>query len=277
VVNDLCRLLGLVGLGWFLLRLVDASIFRMRASSRPDNQVGLGFLPVLARFAKAVVVLLVGLAALDVVGVKVMGVLAGVGLGGIAIAFAAQKTLENMFGTAAIAGDRPFKVGDYVTIGKDTGTVEDVGLRSTRIRTAERTLVSIPNGVVVAGRIENFTERDRILYNPTVSLAYGASAAQLRAVLDDLRGFLASHTAVHPEEQRVRFRSFAESSLEVEIWCYVTTRDYAEYLRVVEGINFAVADIVERHGASFAFPTRTVHLIDESGVAGQVKQERGDR
>jgi MscS family membrane protein len=276
VVHDVCRLLGLLGLGWFLVRLVDGGIARLSTMPGTDNEVGLGFLPVLARFSKTIIVLLVGLAALDVVGVKVMGVVAGVGLGGIALAFAAQKTLENMFGTAAIAGDRPFQVGDFVAIGSDTGTVEDVGLRSTRLRTMARTLVTIPNGVVVAGRVENFTERDRILYNPTINLTYDTTAAQMRAILEDLRSALAGNSSVHPEGQRVRFRAFAASSLDVEILCYVATREWAEYLRVAEDLNFAVADIVERNGSSFAFPTRTVHLA-ETGP-GQVREasERGD-
>lgn len=269
IVKVLCKLLGLVGVGWFLVRLADASIARVSSRTGPEDQVGLGFMPALARFVKFMIVLLVGLAALDVVGVKVMGVLAGVGLGGIAIAFAAQKTLENMFGTVAIAGDKPFQVGDYVTIGTDTGTVEDVGLRSTRLRTLARTVVSIPNGVVVAGRVENLSERDRILYNPTVSLTYGATVAQLRAILDAVKTLLATHPGVHPEGQRVHFRRFAESGLDLDLQCYVATREWVEYLRVVEEINFGIAEIVERHGSSFAFPTRTVHLVREGGGAAR--------
>ena len=153
--------------------------------------------------------MLLALLSLDVIGINVVGVLAGLGLGGLAIAFAAQKTLENVFGAIAIAGDRPFQVGDFVTIGTDQGTVEDVGLRSTRLRTQARTVVSIPNGVVVAGRVENFSARDRIVYNPTIGLVYDTRPEQLRAVLDGFREVLRAHPRVFQESFRVRFRAFA--------------------------------------------------------------------
>jgi MscS family membrane protein len=144
VVRYIARLLLLVGFGWFLVRLVDAGAEHVRATAKAGSQVGLGFLPVATRVAKALVVILIGLGVLDVIGINVIAGLGALGLTAAAIAFAAQKTLENVFGTAAIASDRPYEVGDFVTIGQDTGTVEDIGLRSVRLRTLPRTLVTIP-------------------------------------------------------------------------------------------------------------------------------------
>lgn len=260
------RLLMAAGVGWLLLRLVDATADHLRAAS-PDNRVGVGFLPIFVRFAKALIVALLALVVLDVVGINVVGVLAGLGLGGVAVAFAAQKTLENMFGAASIAGDRPFQVGDFVTIGSDTGTVEDVGFRSTRLRTLARTVVTIPNGVVAAGRVENFSARDRILYNPTVGLVYGTRAAQIRAIRDGIARILATHPRVHQPDHRVRFRSFGESALNLEVVCWVATRDFLEYLEVAEELNLAIAEVVEREGSAFAFPTRTVFVQGTVGRA----------
>ncbi|HPS79504.1 MAG TPA: mechanosensitive ion channel family protein [Thermoanaerobaculaceae bacterium] len=258
VAFTVCKLLGVIGFGWMALRLVDTTAEQMRRRSGVDNQVGLGFVPIFVRFGKALVFMLLALLSLDVIGINVVGVLAGLGLGGLAIAFAAQKTLENVFGAVAIAGDRPFQVGDFVTIGTDQGTVEDVGLRSTTLRTLARSVVSIPNGVVVAGRVENFSARDRIVFNPTLGLVYETRPGQLRMVLDGFREALRSHPKVSQEGLRVRFRSFGDSSLNVEVLCWISTVAYDEYLEIVEELNFAFAEVVEKAGSSFAFPTHTV-------------------
>ena len=260
IARYICRLLALVGVGWFLVRLVDVAAARVRDEVVAKGGVGLGFLPMTAQVAKGVAVTLIGLAALDVVGINVIAGLGALGIFAAALAFAAQKTLENLFGTFSIAGDRPFDVGDYVSVGQDTGTVEEVGLRSTRIRTLARTLVTVPNGLVAAGRVENFSARDRIMYNPVLRLSYGTTADELRLVIEGIGGLLRSHPKVFQGELRVRLASFGESALNVEVWCWVATRDYLEYTAVVEELNFAIVAIVERAGASFAFPSRTVYL-----------------
>ncbi|MCU0291849.1 MAG: mechanosensitive ion channel family protein [Thermoanaerobaculaceae bacterium] len=267
VVFTICKLLGVFGFGWMALRLVDTTAEHMRQGSGVDNKVGMGFVPIFVRFGKALVFVLLALLSLDVIGINVVGVMAGLGLGGLAVAFAAQKTLENVFGAVAIAGDRPFQIGDFVTIGTDQGTVEDVGMRSTSLRTLARTLVSIPNGVVVAGRIENYSARDRIVYNPTIGLTYDTRPGQLRAVLDGFREVLRAHPRVFQESFRVRFRAFADSSLNVEVLCWVATGDFDEYLEVVEELNFSFAEVVEKAGSSFAFPTRTV-VVRQGGDHG---------
>jgi MscS family membrane protein len=273
VVRYTSKLLALGGIGWFLVRLVDATAARVRETAKQGSQVGLGFLPVTVRFAKVVVVVLVLLATLDVVGVNVLSALVGLGLGGVAIAFAAQKTLENLFGTASIASDRPFEVGHFVTIGQDTGTVEDIGFRSTRLRTLGRTLVTIPNGLIASGRVENFSARDRIMYNPVLKLTYATTAAQLTYVVDEVKRLLRSHPRVFQGEQRVRLAAFGESSLMVEVWCWVETRDFLEYTGVVEELNFAIVKIVERAGTSFALPSRTVYMANDGGVDAERARE----
>jgi MscS family membrane protein len=267
VARYLCKLLALAGIGWFLVRLVDDGALRVRETARDRSLVG--FLPVAVRIAKAFVVALLGLAALDVIGINVMAGLGALGIGGVALAFAAQKTLENLFGTAAIAGDRPFEVGDFVAIGQDTGTVEEIGFRSTRLRTVARTRVTVPNGVIAAGRIENYTARDRILYNPVLTLVYSTNEAQLTAVIEGVKRVLGSHPKVYREEYRVRFAAFGENALRVEVWSWITTRDYLEYTAVVEELNFAIARVVREAGSDFAFPSRTVYLasVEPGGSA----------
>jgi MscS family membrane protein len=273
IARYIAKLLALVGAGWFLVRLVDAGAQHVRETARAGSQVGLGFVPVVSRIAKVVAVVLVALAALDVIGINVVAGLGALGIGAAAIAFAAQKTLENLFGTAAIASDRPYEVGDFVAIGQDLGTVEEVGLRSTRLRTIGRTLVTLPNGLIAAGRVENYTARDRIMYKPVLTLVYDTTVAQLRYVIEEIKNLLRSHPKVSQEGHRVRFAAFGESALRLEMWCWIATRDYVEYTGVVEELNFAIAGIVERAGTSFAFPSRTLYMAKDGVINAEKARE----
>lgn len=273
VTHTAFRLLILAGLGWLLFRTVDAMTAQMRRAAGEVNALALGFIPIFTKVLKALVVVLGVLAALDTVGVNVMALVAGLGLGGLAIAFAAQRTIENLFGAAAIAGDRPFKVGDFVSIGDVTGHVEDVGLRSTRLRTMQRTLVTIPNSAVAGERVTNFTARDRMLFNPTLGLVYGTSVDQLVFVIDEIRKLLLTHPRVFQDSQRVRFKAFGAFSLDIEVMAWVVTQDFGEYTAIAEELNFAVARIVEASGSSFAFPSQTLYLGRDGGLdAGQAEE-----
>jgi MscS family membrane protein len=273
ITQMIFRLIILLGFGWLLFRSVDASAGYLKEVAGEENQVAMGFIPILARVGKALIIVLVLLASLDVIGVKVVTVLAGLGLGGLAIAFAAQKTLENLFGAFAIAGDRPFRVGEFVTIGDVTGTVEDVGLRSTRVRTIQRTLVTIPNSAVSSDKVVNFAARDRMLYNPTIGVVYGSSAAQLTYIVDEIRKVLLRHSRIFQEAHRVRFKGFGASSLDIEVFSWIETRDFNEFTAIAEELNFAIARIVESSGTSFAFPSQTVYLSRDGGLDPERQRE----
>ncbi len=254
------RLLMLAGIGWVSFRSIDLLGTRIRRAAVARSSLGQGFIPIVGRVMKVLTFVLVLLASLDVIGVRVVGLLAGLGLGGLAVAFAAQKTLENLFGAVAIAGDRPFKVGDWVSIGGVTGTVEDVGLRSTRIRPLDRTLVSIPNGVLVGQTITNFAERDRILFNTTIGLVYGTTADQIVYVLDEIKRMLLGDPRIYQDSMRVRFVGFGQSSLDIQIMCWVLTTDFHTFTGIAEELNLRIMRIVEQAGTSFAFPTHTIHF-----------------
>jgi MscS family membrane protein len=282
VAGVVWKLLSLLGIGWFLVRMVDGFVDHARRATEGADQVGVGFLPVISRFAKSFVALLIFLGVLDVIGVNVFGMVAGLGLAGAAIAFAAQKTLENLFGTVTIAGDKPFKVGDVVAIGGDLGTVEDVGLRSIRLRTLARTLVTLPNGVVVGGRVENLSARERIHYSQVIGLVYSTTRAQLELVIDEIKRALIAHPQVYQEQMRVRFKGFSASSLDVEVVCWVTTTDFHQYTAVAEQLNFAILGIVEAAGTSIAFPSTTVYMAgngvgDPAGAAAAEREVEARR
>jgi MscS family membrane protein len=275
------RLLTVVGIGWLLLRAWEMVVERMRSRAGQVNQVTLGYLPVIARSGQFFILMVVALAALDVIGVNVLTMVAGLGIGGVAIAFAAQKTIENIFGAATIAGDRPFNVGDYITAAGSTGTVEEIGLRSTRIRTLDRMLVTIPNGLLAAGTIINLTSRDRFLYNPKIGVRYETTADQLTFIVDEIRKALIVHPRVFQDSHRARFSGFGQSSLDIEVLAWVVAADYHEYTATAEELNFTIARVVERAGASFAFPSQTLYLGRDTHPAperaGEVASEVASR
>lgn len=222
-----------------------------------------GFLPLARKFVKVGLVAVGVIAVADELGFKVGAVLAGLGIGGIALALAAQKSFENFFGSIAIGVDQPFRVGDFVRIEDFTGTVETVGLRSTRIRTLDRTLVAIPNGKLADMRTERFSARDRIRLHANLGLLYGTTAAQMRAVLAGVEEVLRAHPRIWPDNVVVRFSAFQDSALNVEVQAWFQTTDWNEFTAIRQEVFLRFMEVVEKAGTSFAFPTRTVHLVRE--------------
>jgi MscS family membrane protein len=193
--------------------------------------------------------------------------LAGLSIGGVAIAFAAQKTLENLFGTVMVISDQPIRVGDFCQAGNIEGIVESIGLHSTRIRTLNRTLVTIPNGQLYAMSIENLAHRDKFLFRHKFGLRYETTAEQLQHVLKDIRTMLSEHPHVEPATHRTRFVRFNDFSLDIEVLAYVLTPDWAGFLAVQEGLLISVMGIIEASGTSFAFPSQTMYITNDTGNA----------
>ena len=176
------------------------------------------------------------------------------------MALASQKTLENLFGGMMVIGDSPIRIGNFCRVGTMTGTVEDIGLRSTRIRTFARTVISIPNADLASQSIENFAARDKILFNPVFALRYETTADQLRFVLAEIRALLYRHQQVETSSARVRLLRFAASGLEVEIFAYVTVTDYDEFLAIQEDLLLRLMDDRSgRHGAGLPVADDVLH------------------
>jgi MscS family membrane protein len=187
-------------------------------------------------------------------------VLAGLGVGGIAVALAAQKTVENFIGGITLYADQPVRVGEFCRFGGTVGTVEEVGLRSTRVRTLERTIVTIPNSEFSNLQIENFARRDCIWYHPTLNVHYETTPDQIRYILVEARRMLYAHPKVDSASARIRFVGFGRSSLDLEVFSYVTVTDYGEYLEVAEDLNLRLMDIVAAAGSSLVFPAQTTYV-----------------
>jgi MscS family membrane protein len=249
-----------------LLILLNAEIERViqRRISRTDPTAIAALLRVLRRVVDVGYVV-VGLGVmLRHFGIDSTPALAGVGVGGIAVALAAQKTLENVIAGASLIFDQAVKVGDFLKIGEVAGTVEHIGLRSTRIRTPDRTVVSIPNSQIAGATLETMSARDKFWFHPEVRLRYETTPAQLRSVLDGCRQLLAAHPSVQREDQRVRFHRVAQYSFDVEIFAYVLVRNWDEFLKVQEQLLFGVTEAVERSGTALALPSQRTYVSGRS-------------
>jgi MscS family membrane protein len=257
----------IIGSNWLLWRILQQLARRIRERAIYTGRRGAGSLMLLGeRILKALVVILAIFLILGTLGFNMTTALAGLGIGGIAIAFAAQKTLENLFGGVSLLGDEVILIGDVCRFGDRVGTVEDISLRSTRIRTPERTELSIPNGSLATMNVENLSRRDKILFNTKLSLRYETSPDQLRYVLAQTRRLFYEHPKVETDGARIRFTGYDNSSLILDVFCYVLTRDNNEFLAIQEDLLLRIMDIVEASGSAIALPSRTVYLGRDSGL-----------
>jgi MscS family membrane protein len=252
---------ALIGLAWLLIKLIGIlSTLHARRLVIRQMQGKIALWALLSRLLKAAVIIVAALLLLHGAGANLTAILTGLGVGGIAVALGAQKTLENLFGGMMIISDEPMRVGDFCRIGDQLGTVEDIGLRSTRIRTLSRTVIAIPNGQLAVMNVENYSVRDKFWFHHTMGLRYETSADQLRYVLADVRKMLRGHSRVDPEGARIRFVGFGSSSLNLEIFAYVKAVDFGEFLGIQEDLLIRIMDIVSKSGTGIAFPSQTTYV-----------------
>lgn len=246
---------------WALWRLTNLSVAWARTRHWANqNASARSLLAIGYNLARSVIISFGILVVLASFGSPVGTVLAGLGIGGLALAFGAQKTIENLFGSIALAVDQPFRVGDWVKVDDLSGAVEDIGVRSTRLRTADRTLVTIPNGKLADQRVESFTARDRLRVATRIGLTYSTTRTQLTNVLSGIDQMLRAHERIAADEPTIAFRQFGDSSLDIEVSAWFHVRAGREYDECRQGMLLGVMEIVEREGTSFAFPTRTLHM-----------------
>ena len=246
-----------VGIGWVAMRLIDVATDRSRFVFAADHiNLSSSILPLLNKMIKIVIFILTVMVILGNWGYSTTAVLAGVGVGGLAVALAAQKTIENLFGGVAVISDRPVLVGDTCRFGDRTGTVEDIGLRSTRIRTPDRTLVTVPNGQFSSMTLENVSQRDKIWFHPRLSLSRETSPAQIRQLLESISRLLDSDPKVEPGSCSVRFMAVGAYSLDLDVSAYILTSDDDEFSRVQQEFLLRILEAVESIGTRLALPTQ---------------------
>ena len=255
---------------WALLRLVDIVLQLVTHSPwGRSHATGRALLPLAGRVAKVALVAMAIVALLAQLGYPIASLLAGLGIGGLALALAAQKTVENLFGTFSIGADQPFREGDTVRIENFIATVEFIGLRSTRFRTPDRTVITIPNGKLAEMRLESLAVRDRLRFVCTLPLVFETTEAQIREIIAGCERVLAQHANTSTESASARFVAIGSSSLDIEVIAYFDTAEWNEFLVLRQEVLLALRRVVEEAGTSFAYPTQTVQLAGSSGRAGE--------
>lgn len=242
---------------WVLLSIVDIFKGHWAKKLRHNGREHAIVLLRPAATAVKITIIIIGLLVwLDNIGYKVSTLLAGLGIGGIAIALAAQKSIENLIGAATLYTAAPVRVGDFCRYGDKLGTVEEIGLRSTRIRTLDRTVVSVPNGEFASMPLENFAEREKIRFNPKLHLRYGTTPQQLSEIITAIENLLNEHSRVDEEPNIARFMGFGTYSLEINVIAFIMTTDYLEYLEIAEELNMRILEIIDAAGAELATPVQ---------------------
>ncbi|MFI5119903.1 MAG: mechanosensitive ion channel family protein [Thermoanaerobaculia bacterium] len=255
-------LVVIFGIAWLFFRLIDFANGRAALRLIAKGATATSSLTIARMLLRGAVVTAAVLGALASFGINLTATLAGLGIGGVALAFAAQKSLENLFGGFVVLGDKIMRVGDTVRIGTAVGTIEDVTLNATRMRLFDRSVVTIPNGTLITAQIENRSRRDKFLVNPMLGLRIETTPSQMRAVLDGVRQRLAADPRVEKQTLRARFLRLGAYTLDVEVFAYVLAADYAAYLEVQEELLFVILETIEAAGTALAIPSQMSYVAE---------------
>jgi MscS family membrane protein len=254
---------------WLVIRLCTLAFAYARLVITRRGQAGTSsFMLFGERVFKLVVLMVAVFTLLSLAGVNTTAALAGVGIGGIAVAFGAQKSVENLLGGVFLLADKAIAVGDYCRISNRLGWVEDITLRSVRLRTMERTLLSIPAGALSQDNVENYATRDKILIQTILRLRYGTTTEQLQTILGRVRALLADHPQLERDTARIGLVDFGKWAVELELFAYVLTPDFATFMSVRESLLLQVAAMVESAGTDFARPVEAVYDAEQRGNGG---------
>jgi MscS family membrane protein len=259
------QLLLITAITWVLMNFVN---FFMLVVARRAERKGSAFneqlLPFLKEVSKVFMVIFAFFFALGTTfNLDIASIIAGLGIGGLAVALAAKESLENLFASFTIFLDKPFITGDSIQVGDVQGTVEKVGFRSTRIRTFDKSSLTLPNKMMIDQPLDNLTQRRFRRAKFMIGLTYDTPPAIIQAICKDIREAIAANEMTKSEPGQVHFTDFAESSLNILVVFFVEALDWSEFNKVKEEINFTIIETVDRYNASFAFPTRKIHLLHE--------------
>jgi len=252
---------------WFAIRIIDFGFVRLGLRMKKKGQSGMvALLPSLGNALKVVLALAVMIFWLDNIGFQVTTLVAGLGIGGLAVALAAQKSLENVIGAITLYTSRPVKVGDFCRFGDSCGTVEEIGMRATKVRTHDSTVINVPNAEFSSIQLENFSLREHMWYHPKIQLRYGTTPDQLRYVLVEVRKMFYSHPKMLPSPARIRFEGFGEHSLDLQVFAFLDVNNPNDFTEVAEDLNLRIMDIVAQAGTEFAIPSQSLYVQRGKGL-----------
>ncbi len=272
-LSGITVIIGLLAFLILLWRLTDfiGNYSKERMSQR-GRVSALSVMLFLKRAAKIAIVIFGCIAVLSTIGIDVTTGLAALGIGGLALALGAQKTIENLVGSVTLIADQPIRVGDFCKVGEISGTVESIGMRSTKLRTGERSIVTIPNGDFSSSKIENFAPRDRYLFDPIFELRLESTPDQLRFLLVELRSLLYAHPKINPDPARIRFSGLSKSGYKLETYAYINAPNFDEFLEIQEDLLLRMMEIIDQSGTKIAFESRTLYFTSDKGLS----QEKSD-
>lgn len=271
VIDKIVRSMIILAIFWLFydaVAVLEGAIYNFAKKFGKElyREIGNFFIKTLKIFIFAV-----GLVAiLQEWNINVSAFIASLGLGGLAFALAAKDTAANLFGGLTILADKSLKIDDWIKVGDVEGTVEDIGLRTIKVRTFEKSLVTVPNQIVANNPIENFSRRDIRRIKMRIGLTYSTTKEQMDKILNDIRNMLKSHPGIEKSATMiVNFDQFEDSSLSIFIYCFTNTANWQKYLEIKEDINLKIMDIVEKAGAEFAFPSQSIYIekIKSDGVS----------
>ena len=258
---------------WGLLRTLNAFLDHLHELAVAKKSNVAAFMPWIRKTLVVVFVIVGLLMTAANLGVDVRAVLTGLGIGGLAFALAAQDTIANLFGSVVVAIDQPFKLGESVKIGSFTGTVEDIGLRSTKLRAVDKSLIVLPNKMVASEVITNLARFLERRVEQVIGLTYTTTPEQLTAIVEDIRQILLADSEVDPTSVMVFFRDYSASSLDIWIVYVAKDPDFQKHMRLRQRTNLAIMRAVQARGLSFAFPTQTVELGDSAAKVLALRNE----
>ncbi|MEO0334879.1 MAG: mechanosensitive ion channel family protein, partial [Pseudomonadota bacterium] len=250
-----------VSIVWGLYRLVDvveAALDRWAAST--ENELDDHLMPLVSKTVRVITVVFGVLLVIQNLGFNVMSLLAGLGLGGLAFALAAKDTAANFFGSIMILIDQPFRIGDWIKTGSVEGTVEDIGFRSTRVRTFYNSLISVPNSSLVTTNIDNLGVRQYRRTVTSLGITYDTPTEKIEAFLEGIKNILFAHPKVRKDYFHVVFEGFGDSSLNIMVYFFLVVDDWSEELIVKQNVYLQIIDLAKELGVEFAFPTQTLHV-----------------
>ena len=245
---------------WFFISTISCVLDHLQSTAKARGAAVAAFMPWIKKTVITLILIFGVLIAAQALGADVKAFLAGLGIGGLAFALAAQDTLANVFGSVVVAVDQPFRIGEYVQIGSHMGTVEDIGLRSTKLRTPQRTLIAIPNKTVAAEAINNFGRMPQRRVDQTIGVTYSSKPEQIEGLLEDIRALLKAEPLIHQDFLAVNFVNYGAFSLDIQIIYFAADPDMRKTFALREKINLALMRLVQARGLSFAFPTQTIEF-----------------
>ena len=260
-IDQIVRIASIIVCAWFLWRIIDGlAIYFTARASHTETTLDDQLIPFIRKTLKAFLIITVILVIAQNMGYSISGLLASLGIGGIAIAMAARDTIANVFGSIMILLDRPFMVGDWIKTNEFEGVVEEVGFRSTKIRTFAKTLVNVPNSQLANMVIDNIDARHIRRVKMRIGLTYDTTPKQMQQALDGIEHILNTHVGVDQTYKLVKFDEFEDSSLSIFLYYFSASKVWEDYLTVRQDVNLQIMTLLESLGLEFAFPSRTLYL-----------------